>query len=163
MKFKAILAAPLLVLCLGLSACKSTVPVDVVMEGGEIYFLLESPESISSIRVLPRTPGEGQPKLLWEARHDMTTPLKDRKYPILRQIRYGQKIEQLPVSQGPLELSRDVRYKVYIEVGKVFAQDDFIITKENTLVMPSPVFQRQKGRVYSSVSDKDGHKLFVLK
>lgn len=163
MKIRSLFSLPLLALCLGLSACKSTVPVDVLMDGNDVFFVLESPETVSSIRVMPLSPAEGQPKLVWEARHDMTTPLKDRKYPVLEQIRYGQKIEQLPVTLGPLELARDVEYVVAIEIGKVFAQDNFIITKENTVVMPHPAFERQKGRSYEVVADKDGRRGFVLR
>ena len=161
MKIKFMLAMPLLAVCLGLAACRSVVPVDVVMEGNEVFFVLESRSEISSIRVVPRHPVQDQPALLWELRHDMTTPVKQRKYPRLSQIRYGQNIPEFPVQTGPLELSRDVEYVVVIEIGKKFAQDSFIVTAENKLVMPSPVFKRQRGRVYSAVIDKDGNKVLV--
>ncbi|HBA62194.1 MAG TPA: hypothetical protein DCZ92_15545 [Elusimicrobia bacterium] len=162
MKFKLTLGIPLLAACLGLAACKGPVPVDVVQDGGEVYFVLEAPEEISSIRVLPRAPAGG-PALLWETRHNMTTPLKDRKYPRLKQVRYGAKLAEFPVVTGPLELARDVEYVVTIELGDKFAQETFLIAGDGKLVMPSPAFQRQRGRVYSVVAGKDGSREFVRK
>lgn len=161
MKFKFALALPLLAVCLGLTACKGPVPVDVVMDGSDVFFVLESPEDIASIRVIPRVAAAGAPALMWELRHDMTTPIKDRKYPRLKQIRYGAKFAEFPVVVGPLELGRDIEYVVTIEIGKEFAQENFIITKDNKLVMPSPAFKRQQSRVYSVVTDKNGNKEFV--
>lgn len=39
----------------------------------------------------------GGGSLVWEARHDMTTPLKQREYPVVKVVRYGRKLEVLPV------------------------------------------------------------------
>ena len=163
MKLKLMLTVPLLAFCLGFAACKGTVPVDVVMDGGDVYFVMESPGEIASIRVMPRSPAPGQPALMWELRHDMTVPLDQRKYPSLKQVRYGAGIPELPVSVGPQELGRDAEYVVMIDMGRTFAQETFVITKDNKLVMPDPAFERQKGRVYSAVTDKAGNKEFVCK
>lgn len=162
---KFIPALPLLALCLGLAACKGPIPVDVVLDGGDVYFLLENPEAVSSIRVTlgASQDGPNQPVLMWEARHDMTTPLKQRKYPAVKQIRYGQKFEELPVTVGPVELTRDMEYVVTVEIGKTFAQESFKITADNKVVMPNPAFARQRGRAYTVLTDKDGNKTFVRK
>lgn len=162
MKLKLRLVMPLLVLFLGLSACKSTVPVDAVMDRGDVFFVLESPEAVSSIRVLRVKPEEGRPRLMWELRHNMTVPLRERKFPRLKQLRYGQAIVELPVTSGPLALGRGEEYVVIIEIGKTFAQDSFIITKDDKLLMPAPAFARQQGRAYSVITDKEGNKEFVL-
>lgn len=147
-------------LCLALSACKSEVPLDVVAEGGEVYFVLESEREISSVRV---SPAAGAPALLWEARHDMTTPLDKRRYPRLKVIRYGQKFEEFPVAVGPLELARNTEYVVAMETGDSFAQETFLIDAEGKAVMPKPAFKRQRGRVYSAERGPDGKLEFRAK
>lgn len=154
---------PLMALALGLAACKGPVPVDVVMDGGDVYFVLEDSSEISSIKVMLRSSGANKGALVWEARHDMTTPLDQRKYPVVKAVRYGQKFGELPVVVGPAELARDTEYVVAVEIGKTFAQETFKITADNKIIMPNPAFARQRGRVYSVVTDKDGNKSFVSK
>lgn len=162
MKFKLLLALPLLAFCLALEACIGPVPVDVVMDGGDIYFVLEDAYRVSAIRVMALAGGRGQPPL-WDLRHDAGTPLKTRKYPTLKVIKYGAKLEEFPVVTGPAELARDVEYVVAIDLGDRFAKENFVITGDNKVVMPRPAFQRQRGRVYTAATDKDGNKTFALK
>lgn len=162
MKFK-LLLIPLLLFCLGLAGCRGPVPVDVVMDGGEIYFVLESAYRIYALRVMPRAPAGSKPAPLWGLHHDMGTPLNQRKYPKLKAIKYGAKFDEFPLVTGPQELARDVEYMVAIDLGDRFAKEIFIITGAGQVVMPKPAFQRQTGRVYSVITDKDGNKTFALK
>jgi hypothetical protein len=162
MGIKLRLTAALLAFCLGLCACKSTLPVDAVMDGGEVFFILESREAVSSVRVLRLRPEEGSPQLMWEARHNMAVPLEERKFLRLKHLRYGQAMPELPVTAGPLALERGAEYAVIIETKDGLAQDSFIITGDGGLVMPSPVFERQQGRIYKAVTGGGGGREFVL-
>ncbi|OGS13581.1 MAG: hypothetical protein A2285_03680 [Elusimicrobia bacterium RIFOXYA12_FULL_57_11] len=137
-------------------------PVDVVMDGGEVYFILENPQEISAVRVMAVKPG-GEAALLWELRHNMTTPVKERRFPKVKQLKYGVALEEFPVAVGPAELQKNVEYTVHLDIGKNFAKEVFMITDDKGLVVPRPAFSRQRGRVYTAVTDKDGKKTFVLK
>jgi hypothetical protein len=150
----------LLAACL-LAACKAEVPLDVVMDGGEVFFVLESEQEISSLRVAPAVQAAGAPALLWELRQDMTTPVARRKYPKAKFVRYGQAFGEFPVVTGPLELARDTEYTVAMEIGDTFAQETFLITGDGKVVMPRPAFKRQRGRVYSAVRGEGGKLEFI--
>lgn len=162
MNFTAKTAAAIL-LCLGAAACKSTVPLDVVSDGGEVCFVLEAPARISSVRVVPADPAAGGPALLWELRQDMTVPVERRKYPVLRHVCYGRNPGGFPVVTGPLELTPGTEYTVAMEAGDAFAQETFFVGKDGAAVMPRPGFKRQRGRVYSVSAGKDGARIFEFK
>ena len=163
MKLELLLAAPLFAFCLGLAGCVGPVPVDVVMDGGEIYFVLEAEHSVSALRVASRPVAEGKPVTLWELRHDTSTPIKQRKYPELKVIKYGAQFAEFPLVKGPAELSRNTEYVVALDLGDKFAKETFLITAEGKVVMPNPAFQRQRGRAYTVLTDKDGNKTFTIK
>jgi len=55
-----------------------------------------------------------------------------------------------------------VEYFVKINMGDKFAREDFIITSDNKVIMPKPVFERQKARIYSVSVDKNGNKTLIL-
>lgn len=156
-------AAVLLLLGFGRAEAKSQVPVDVVQADGAVCFVLEQAYEVSDMRVIPAAPAKDAPRLLWEQRHSMTTPIKERRNPKLKVLRYGQKFDEFKVSTGPLELAKGVQYRVILELaGGYFAQEDFVINKNGRLFMPNPSFPRQKGRVYTAVKDKAGNLDLVL-
>jgi len=128
----------LLVLSAGLYACLKPVPVDVVMIGNEVFFVLEDEQEISAIQVAVFTPGKGNSRgeTMWTTRHDLTTDVKQRKYPKLRQIKYGQALSEFPQVAGPVPLKRNVEYLVGIDMGDKFAREVFVITDDNKVVMP---------------------------
>lgn len=149
--------------CMG----RGPVPVDVVMADNELFFMLEKEWEIRSVAVFTRNPKAGQAdekdwKTIWAIAYDPTTNEKKRKYPKLKQIKYGQKIEGFPWVEGPSEpLQKNVEYLVRIELRKKFAREIFIITDDNKAVMPGPHFPSQKGRTYSVLIDKDGNKTLI--
>ncbi len=140
----------LLIFCMCSYSCIGPVPVDVVMIDNELIFVLEEEREIDFVlvtEVTARKPTDGKnyAKTMWVLAHDLTTAVKDRKYPRLKQIKYGQKFEEFPRVEGPLPLQRNVEYSVKINMGDKFARETFIVTDENKVIMPKPVFERQKG------------------
>ncbi|MBI4801325.1 MAG: hypothetical protein HY796_02265 [Elusimicrobia bacterium] len=136
------------------------------MADNELFFMLEKEWEIKSVAVFTRNPmaGEKVRKTIWAAAYDPTTNEKKRKYPKLKQIKYGQKIEGFPWVEGPFEpLQKNVEYLVRIELRKKFAREIFIITDDNKAVMPKPRFSCQKDRTYSVSIDKDGNKILIPK
>ncbi|MBI4802473.1 MAG: hypothetical protein HY796_08120 [Elusimicrobia bacterium] len=158
-------------ICLCSCMGRGPAPVDVVMVDNELFFVLEKKWEISSVCVDTRNPkagevGEKDWKTVWALNHNPATTeaeLKKWKYPKMRQIKYGQKIEELPMVTGPFELQKNVEYLVRIDLRKKIARETFIITDENKAVMPKPRFPRQKGRTYSVSIDKDGNKILIPK
>jgi len=128
----------LFILSAGLYACLKPVPVDVVMIGNEVFFVLEDEQEISSIQVAVFNPGKGNSRgeTMWAAGHDLGTDVKERKYPGLKQIKYGQALSEFPQVAGPVPLKRNVEYLVGINMGDKFAREVFIITDDNKVVMP---------------------------
>jgi len=128
----------LLVLCAGLCACLKPVPVDVIMIGNDVCFVLEDEEEIGGILVKVFQPGKGRQdgEMLWAARHDLTTEVGKRIYPKLKQIKYGQSLSEFPLVSGPMPLKRNIEYLVAINMGDKFAREVFIITDDNKIVMP---------------------------
>jgi hypothetical protein len=150
-----------------LYSCIGPVPVDVVMIDNELFFVLEEEHEISSLRVIipvdRKKMGTGEHiKPMWSLGHDLTTKVEERKYPRLKQIKYGQKFDEFPMVTGPFELQKNVEYSVGIKMGSKFAEETFMITNDNKAIMPKPRFERQKGRIYSVSVDKDGNKTLIL-
>ncbi|MBA4389943.1 MAG: hypothetical protein C0399_03295 [Syntrophus sp. (in: bacteria)] len=119
-------------------SCIGPVPVDVVMIDNELFFVLEEEHEISAVGVAARNPNAGEKygKLIWSLSHDLTTEVKKRKYPRLKQIKYGQKLEEFTEVMGPFELQKNVEYSVRIGMGNKFAREIFIITDDNKAIMP---------------------------
>ncbi|MFA4910485.1 MAG: hypothetical protein WC649_05545 [Desulfobacteria bacterium] len=148
-----------------LYSCIGPIPVDVVMINDELFFVLEEPHEISAVRVTARNSNDGKfndGKTMWNLYKDLTTEVKKRKYVRLKQIKYGQKFEEFPMVEGPVQLQRNVEYLVGIDMGNKFAREIFIITDDNKVIMPHPTFERQKNRKYSVSVDKDGNKTLIL-
>lgn len=148
-------------------SCIGPVPVDVVMVDNELFFVLEEEREIDFVLVTEvtahkPTDGKNYAKTMWILAHDLTTEVKDRKYPRLRQIKYGQKFEEFPRVEGPFPLQRNVEYSVKINMGDKFARERFIITDDNKVIVPNPGFVLQNGRTYSVSVDKDGNKILIL-
>lgn len=143
----------LLILSAGLYACLKPVPVNVKMIDNEVFFVLEDEQEISGIQVVVFNPGKGNSlgDAMWATRHDLTTEVKQRKYPKLREIKYGQTFEEFPQVAGPVPLKRNVEYLVGIDMGDKFAREVFIITDDNKVVMPR---RQGKGKVPSSIPEK---------
>lgn len=137
--------APLLMLGVCLWACLKPVPVDVVMIGNDVFFVLEDEQEISSVQVAVFNPDKSNPQgeTMWAARPDLTTEVKKREYPKLRQIKYGQALSGLPQVAGPAPLRRNVEYLVGVDMGDKFSRDVFIITDDNKVVMPR---RKDKGK-----------------
>jgi len=154
----------LFIFCMCSYSCIGPVPVDVVMIDNELFFVLEEEHEISSLSVIASIARKkmGKGEYMWFLGHDMTTKVELRKYPKLQQIKYGQKFEEFPVVEGPVQLQRNVEYSVLIKMGSKFAVETFIITNDNKAIMPKPRFERQKGRIYSVSVDKDGNKTLIL-
>jgi hypothetical protein len=157
----------LFIFCMCSYSCIGPVPVDVVIIDNELFFVLEEEHSIDFVlvtEVTARKPTDGKnyAKTMWVLAHDLTTEVKKRKYPRLKQIKYGQKFEEFPRLEGPLPLQRNVEYSVKINMGNKFAIETFIITDDNKVIMPKPKFERQKRRVYSVSADNDGNKTLML-
>jgi len=133
-------AGIVLVLLLGvcLYACIGPVPVDVVMIDDELYFVLEEERNIAAIQVEVFNPDKGNSRgeTMWVAGHDLATKVKERKYPNLKQIKYGQILDEFPRVIGPAPLKRNVEYWVGINMGDKFAREVFIITDDNKVMMP---------------------------
>jgi hypothetical protein len=131
----------LLIFSIGLYSCIGPVPVDVVMTDNELFFILEEEHEISSLRVIATIDknkfGTGKYiKPLWALSHDLYIEVKARKYPQLKQIKYGQKFEEFPIIEGPLQLQKNVEYTIEIAMGDKFAREVFIITDDNKVIMP---------------------------
>ena len=154
----------LLTFCIFCYSCIGPVPVDVVIIDNELFFMLEEEHEISSLSVIISAAGKkmGTDKHMWILGHDLTTDVEKRKYPKLKQIKYGQKFEEFPVAEGPVPLQRNVEYSVIINMGSKFASERFIITDDNKAIMPKPRFAHQKGRIYSVSVNKDGSKTLIL-
>jgi hypothetical protein len=133
-------AGMLLLLALGICfySCIGPVPVDVVMIGNELYFVLEEEREIAAIQVQVFTPDQGKRdgETMWALHHDLATPVKKRKYPNLRRIKYGQILDEFSHVIGPAPLKRNVEYRVGINMGDKFAREVFIITDDGKIVMP---------------------------
>jgi hypothetical protein len=129
---------PLFIFGICLWSCIGPIPVDVVMMGNELVFVLEEEQEISAIQVTAFESNKGKPegKTMWALRHDLTTEVKKRKYPRLRQIKYGQVRSEFPQIIGPAELKRNVEYLVAIDMGDKFAREVFVITGDNKIIMP---------------------------
>ncbi len=159
------MALILVILSLVVTACIKfdigPVPVDVVMVDNELFFVLEKELNIEDVWVFVSTNTGKIEKPMWALSHDRTTEVKTRKYPRLKQIKYGQKFEEFTFVIEPLELERNVEYSVRIESLPDFADETFIITSDNKVIMPHPQFVRQKNRTYSVTVDKDGNKILV--
>jgi len=141
----------LFIVCICSYSCIGPVPVDVVMIDNELFFVLEEEHEIDFIlvtEVTARKPTDGKnyAKTMWVLAHDLTTEVKKRKYPRLKQIKYGQKFDEFPRLEDPFPLQRNVEYSVKIKMGDKFAGEIFIITDENKVIMPKPKFERQKSR-----------------
>jgi hypothetical protein len=120
------------ILAISSASCIGPVPVDVVMIDNELFFVLEEEYEISALRVIDsidrKKMGTGEYiKPMWAISQDLKTAVKDRKYPKLKQIKYGQKFEEFPVVEAPVQLQRNVEYSVEIGMGDKFAREVFII------------------------------------
>ena len=131
-----IILVVLLSVCLW--ACLKPVPVDVVMIGNDVFFVLEEEQEISAIQVTVFNPDKGNSRgeTMWAAGHDLATEVEERKYPSLKQIKYGQALSEFPQVIGPASLKRNVEYLVAIDMGDKFAREVFVITDDNKVVMP---------------------------
>jgi len=140
----------LFILSAGLYACLKPVPVDVVMIGNDVTFVLEDEQEIGGIQVAVFTPGKGNSRgdAMWATGHDLGTKVKERKYPELRQIKYGQALSEFPQVAGPVPLKKNVEYLVGINMGDKFAREVFVITDDNKVVMP-----RRQGKGESKAVD----------
>lgn len=147
-----------------LYSCIGPVPVDVVMIDNELFFVLEEEHEIGFVEVseAKAAPGSGS-KSLWLLGYDVSTPVKSRRYLKLSQIRYGKKYDEFQRVEGPFKLQKNVEYSVKITMGGKFANEVFIITDDNKVIMPKPMFERQKNRTYSVSVDKDGNKILIPK
>ncbi len=148
----------------------SLIPVDVAMDGNDLYFVLEEPCQIEFLRVSALADRDKakrtvpiRVKALWLLGYDMSTPPEKRRYLNLKQIEYGRKLTEFPRVEGPAALQKNVEYFIEIDAPGKIARDVFIITDDNKALMPRPAFERQKERTYSVSTDKDGDKIFVPK
>lgn len=134
--FTGIVLVVLLGVCLW--ACLKPVPVDVVMIGNDVTFVLEDEQEISAIQVAVFNPGKGNSlgETMWATGHDLATAVKERKYPGLKQIKYGQALSEFPQVAGPIPLKRNVAYLVGIDMGDKFAREVFILTDDGQIVLP---------------------------
>lgn len=128
----------LFIFCICLYSCIGPVPVDVVMIDDELVFVLEEEREIAAIQVTVFHPNQRKPdgETMWALHHDLTTEVKKRKYPSLKQIKYGQALSEFPQVIGPAPLKRNVEYLVAINMGDKFAREVFIITDDNKVMMP---------------------------
>ena len=134
-----------MIFSMGIYSCIGPVPVDVVMIEDELFFVLEEEHEITYLEVSAFIDknktgadkwGHENLKVMWLLGYDMGTEVKKRKYLKLQQIRYGQKFEEFQITKGPVELQKNVEYSVYIKMGGTFAQEVFIITSDNKVIMP---------------------------
>lgn len=140
-------------------------PVDVVMADNELYFVLENEHEFSALSVVAVDPNTGERpinewKPLWFF-NDSTNEAKKGNYLWPKQIKYGQTPEGFTCITGPFELQTNVEYSVYISMRPQEASETFIITGDNTVIMPHPRFERQKNRTYSVSIDENGNKVLV--
>ncbi len=142
--------ALLIIFIICLYSCIGPVPVDVVMIDNELFFVLEEEHEIEFVEVseAKAVPGSAS-KSFWMLGHDVSTPVKSRKYLKLKQLRYGKKYEGFQIVKGPAELQRNVEYIVKIDMLDKFAIETFVITDDGKAIMPNPRFKRQKNRAYS--------------
>ena len=152
-----------MIFSMGLYSCLAIVPVDVVMIDDELFFVLEEEHEIGFVEVseAKAAPGSGS-KSFWLLGYDISTPVKSRKYLKLSQIRYGKKYDEFQRVEGPFELQKNIEYYVIINMFGKFANEVFIITDDNKVVMPHPAFVRQKNRTYSVSIDKNGNITLIL-
>ena len=141
------------------------VPVDVVMVDNELFFVLEKETEFSALSVVALDPNAGEApkdewKPMWYLCHEKTEG-GEREYPRVKQIKYGQIFEEFTWVIGPFELQRNVEYSVYIPMGPHWAEETFIITSDNKVIMPHPQFVRQNTRTYSVTIDENGNKILV--
>ncbi len=161
------MALILVILSLVVTACIrlgdiGPVPVDVVMVDNELFFVLEKEYEINDVWVFVSNPTGKTEKVMWGLSHDPTTEVKTRKYPRLKQIKYGQKFEEFTeMVIGPFELQRNVEYEVGMSMRPSEAHQTFIITSDNKVIMLHPRFERQKNRTYSVSIDENGNKILV--
>lgn len=148
--------------CAGcMSSCMGKVPVDVVTDGKDLFFVLEKPAEIELVKVrLAKAPRGTPPKVFWRLAHDPSTPVKSRKYLKLKQIRYGRKYEGFSWAEGPFPLQKNTEYVVEINMPGKFAGEIFVITDKNAVLMPRPAFERQKKRAYEVSKDENGETVF---
>ncbi len=149
-----------------LNSCIGPVPVDVVMINDEVFFMLEEEHEINSLRVMAsvdrKKMGKGEViNTMWFLAHDVSTDVNKRKYPRVKQIKYGHEFKEFPVVEGPLTLQRNVEYSIEINMGNKFAREVFFITSDHDVIMPQPRFLRQKGRHYVVSVDQDGDKILI--
>lgn len=146
------------------SSCLGIVPVDVVTDGKDLFFILEKPAEIEFVRVrtAKAVPGSAS-KAFWVLGYDASTPVKSRKYLKMSQLRYGKKYEGFTWVEGPFPLNKNVEYRVEINMPGKFAKEVFVITDKNSVVMPRPAFERQRKRVYDVSVDKNGETIFTAK
>ena len=135
-KFVGIVIVLLLGACL--YACLKPIPVDVVMIGDDVCFVFEDEQEISAVQVAVFNPDKNNSRgeTMWAAGHDLATKVDERKYPKLKQIKYGQALSEFPRVMGPAPLKRNVEYWVAINMGDKFAREVFVITDDNKIVMP---------------------------
>ena len=152
-----------MIFSMGLYSCIGPVPVDVVMIDNELFFVLEEEHEIEFVEVseAKAAPGSAS-KSFWLLGYDVSTPVKSRKYLKLSQIRYGKKYDEFQRVEGPFELQKNIEYYVIINMFGKFANEVFIITDDNKVVMPHPAFVRQKNRTYSVSIDKNGNITLIL-
>ncbi len=154
-----------IIACAGcFSSCMGIVPVDVVTDGKDLFFILEKPAVIEFVRVRAArvAPGSAS-KAFWVLGYDASTQVKFRKYLKISQLRYGKKYEGFTWVEGPFPLHKNVEYRVEIDMPGKFAKEVFVITDKNAVVMPHPAFERQKKRVYEASVDKNGDTTFSAK
>lgn len=159
----AFIAVALLLSFRGEARALGPVPVDVVMAGDELYFVLEQPYEVGYLRVRAapekgKARPAGAPKALWLLGYDPSVKVNERKYLKLKQIKYGQKFAEFPRVEGPEKLQPNMKYTVEINFPGKFAREEFFIGDDGKAVMPSPAFERQKGRTYSVSTGSDGTK-----
>lgn len=156
--------ALILVCAASLSSCMGRVPVDVVMDGEDLFFVLEKPEMIEFVRVraIGAAPGSAI-NTFWLMGYDTSTPVESRKYLKLDRILYGGKYDGFSRSEGPATLRKNIAYIVEIRMPGKFAREVFVITGDNTVIMPGPAFERQKKRAHEVSAGKSGDKIFTPK
>lgn len=96
----------MLILGAGLYACLKPIPVNAEMIGDEPVIVQEDEQEISVTQVAAINPDQGNSRgeAMRAARHDLTTEVKKRKYPKLRQIKYGQALNEFHEVAGPAPL-----------------------------------------------------------
>ncbi len=147
-----------MIFSMGLCSCLAIVPVDVVMVDDELFFVLEEDHEIGFVEVSEAKAAPGSVSKAFWLLGDASTP----KYLKLSQIHYGKKYDGFSWVEGPFPLQKNIEYLVEINMPGKFANEVFVITDDNKVIMPKPTFVRQKGRTYSVSVDKDGNKTLIL-